>query len=152
MDEDRPLQLLYEYAVRWNAFSNSIWKLSNQLSSFEDMFNESYKQSWPESQYQFRLYKMMTKIWGSTVNDEDMMFNIKDCLKTVLSDYHKDILQHIRDKSVRKDTMAMEAVLKKFFLMLVDTSINEKSVHFISSTDITFDKFYKQIESVLLKD
>lgn len=94
----------------------------------------------------------MTKIWGSEVNDEDMLFNLKDCLKNTMGEYHQDILQHIRDKSVRKDTMAMEAVLKKFFLTLVDTSINEKSVHFVSSTDVAFDKFYNKLETVLLKD
>jgi hypothetical protein len=138
--------------VRWNAFSNSIWKLSNQLAQFERTFNQSYENSWPETQYQFRIYKLMTKIWGSEVNDEDMLFNLKDCLKNTMGEYHQDILQHIRDKSVRKDTMAMEAVLKKFFLTLVDTSINEKSVHFVSSTDVAFDKFYNKLETVLLKD
>ena len=94
----------------------------------------------------------MTKIWGSEVNDEDMLFNLKDCLKNVMSEYHQDIIQHIRDKSVRKETMAMEAVLKKFFITLVDTSINEKSVHFVNSTDVAFDKFYNKLETVLLKD
>lgn len=152
LDEERPLQFLYEYSVRWSAFSNSIWKLSNQLAEFERTFNQSYENSWPETQYQFRIYKLMTKIWGSEVNDENMLFNLKDCLKNTMGEYHQDILQHIRDKSVRKDTMAMEAVLKKFFLTLVDTSINEKSVHFVTSTDVAFDKFYNKLETVLLKD
>jgi hypothetical protein len=95
---------------------------------------------------------MMTQIWSTEVNKEDVVFDLKNALRTALSDYHKDILQYIRDNSVRKDSTAMGAVLKKFFLMLVDTSINEKSVHFISSTDIEFDKFYNSFERILIKD
>jgi hypothetical protein len=152
IDEERPLQFLYEYSVRWSAFSNSIWKLSNQLAQFEKAFNKSYSDTWPETSYRFRIYKLMTKIWGSEVNDEDMLLNLKDCLKSALNEHHQDLLQHIRDKSVRKDTTAMAAVLKKFFLAVVDTSINEKSVHFVSSTNIAFDKFYNKLETVLLQE
>lgn len=95
---------------------------------------------------------MMTQIWSTEVNKEDVVFDLKNALRTALGEYHKDILQYIRDNSVRKDSTAMGAVLKKFFLMLVDTSINEKSVHFISSTDVEFDKFYNAFESILIKD
>jgi hypothetical protein len=138
--------------VRWSAFSNSIWKLSDQLAQFEKAFNKSYDDTWPETSYRFRIYKLMTKIWGSEVNDEDMLLNLKDYLKSALNEHHQDLLQHIRDKSVRKDTTAMAAVLKKFFQTLVDTSINEKSVHFVSSTNIAFDKFYNKLETVLLQE
>lgn len=152
LDEDRPLQFLYEYAVRWSAYSNSLWKLSAQLATFERNFNVSYSKYWPETDAQFRIFRMMTQIWGEVVNDEEMVTNLKDCLNTVLCDYHKDIIQHIRDKAVRKDTVPMSAVLKKFFQMLVDTSINEKSVHFINSTKVEFDSFYRAFEGIILKN
>lgn len=143
---------MYEYAVRWSAYSNSIWKLSSLLASFEQAFNSSYSNAWPETHHQFRIYRLMTKIWSEEVNEKEMVTNLKDGLNTVLCDYHKDILQHIRDKTVRKDTVPMVAVLKKFFLALVDTSINEKSVHFINSTEIEFDSFYQVFEAILLKN
>lgn len=112
LDEDKPLQFLYEYAVRWSAYSNSLWKLSNVLSKFESELNTCYEESWPHETNQFRIYKMMAKIWNSEVNNEEMMLNLKDSFKCALKTYHQDLLQHIRDKSVRKETLGMEAVLK----------------------------------------
>jgi len=115
MDEDKPLQFLYEYAVRWNAYSNSLWKISSMLQHFEEKMNESYEKSWPEAPYRYRIYNEMTKIWNSEVNNDDMVYKLKDSLRSALKVYHQDILQHIRDKAVRKDTRAMEGVLQKFF-------------------------------------
>lgn len=94
----------------------------------------------------------MTKIWNSEVNTGEMVYKLKDSLKSALTTYHQDIIQHIRDKCVRKETRAMQGVLQKFFQACVDSSINERSVHFIWSTGIEFDKFYNMFETLLLKD
>lgn len=151
-NEDKPLQFLYEYAVRWNAYSNSLWKLSSVLSTFEQLVNESYTNVWTDPTYEFRVFRMMSKIWSTEVLDDDMVSNLKDAFKAVIRDHHKDLLQHIRDKSVLKDSTPMEAVLKKFFYALIDISINEKSVHFLNSTDIEFDTFYNMFEAFLIKE
>ena len=131
MDEDKPLQFLYEYAVRWSAYSNSLWQISSLLSNLEAKINNSYENSWPEAAYRYRIYNEMTKIWNSEVNTGEVVYKLKDSLRSALKVYHQDIIQHIRDKCVRKETRAMEGVLQKFFQACVDSSINERSVHFI---------------------
>lgn len=151
-NEEKPLQFLYEYAVRWNAYSNSMWKLSSVLSTFEQLVNESYTNAWTDPEHEFRVFRMMSKIWSTEVLDDDMVSNLKDAFKAVIRDHHKDLLQHIRDKSVLKDSTPMEAVLKKFFYAAIDISVNEKSVHFINSTDIDFDTFYNMFEAFLIKE
>ena len=62
------------------------------------------------------------------------------------------MIQHIRDKTVIKDSGSMQIVLKKFFQALVDLSINEKSVHYMNCTDVEFDKLHKTFESILLHE
>jgi hypothetical protein len=151
-DEERPLQFLYEYAVRWNAFSNSAWKLSSALTTFEQAINDQYFRVFKEENSRFRIFKLMTKIWQDVVNDEEIISNLKVCFKAVIRTYHNDILQHIRDKSVRKDSSPMSAVLKKFFSSLIDESINEKSVHYLNSIDIEFDQLFNMFEGVLMKE
>lgn len=152
LDENRPLQFLYEYAVRWSAYSNSIWKLSGLLEKVEQRFNESYNQAWPETAHQFKVYRMMTRIWNDEVLTPEMQAHLEIMFKNSIKEYHQDLLQHIRDKTVLKDNIPMEAVLKKFFQALMDCSINEKSVHFINSTDIEFDKFYNSFADILLAE
>lgn len=78
LDEERPLQFLYEYAVRWSAYSNSVWKLVSKLATFEQLLNQSYSMAWPETDYQFRIFRLMTKIWSEEVLDKEMMNNLKD--------------------------------------------------------------------------
>jgi len=150
-DEDKPLQFLYEYSIRWQAYSHYLWNLSGQLEKLEEKINKCYSQNWPESTHQFRLYKLMTKIWNSEVNSKEVIFNLKDSFISTLNSYHKDCLQHLRDKSVKKETVGMEAVLKMFFQTIIDSSINQNTVHFIGSSDVTYEKIYNTFETLLLK-
>lgn len=152
MDEERPLQLLYEYAVQWSAFSNSVWKLAAMLAHFEELFNESYTTSWPEAEYKFKVYRMMTRIWGDVVLDQDMTEDLKDSFKGAIREYHKDRINHIKNKAVLGDDLPIQAVMNKFFQALVDTSINEKSVHYIGSTEVVFDRLYNMFEGALMKE
>jgi len=94
----------------------------------------------------------MTKIWADEVNDSDTVEHLQKSFKCAIQDHHNDIYQHIRDKSVRKDSATLKAVMKKFFSALVDTSINEKSVHYLNSTDLEFDSFYNIFEDLLIKE
>ncbi len=151
-DEDKPIQFLYEYSIRWQAYSNYLWNLSAQLEKLEEKINKCYGESWPESPHQFRLYKLMTKIWNSEVNTKELIFNLKDCFISVLKTYHQDCLAHLRDKQVKKETNGMEAVLKMFFQALIDSSINKNTVHFIGSSGVTYEKMYNTFETILLKD
>mmetsp|Transcript_23210 Transcript_23210/g.23126 ORF Transcript_23210/g.23126 Transcript_23210/m.23126 type:complete len:156 (+) Transcript_23210:631-1098(+) len=150
-DEDKPLQFLYEYSIRWQAYSHYLWNLSGQLEKLEEKINKCYSQNWPESTHQFRLYKFMTKIWNEEVNTKEVIFNLKDCFISTLNTYHKDCLQHLRDKTVKKETVGMETVLKMFFQTLIDSSINQNTVHFIGSTDVTYEKIYNTFETTFLK-
>jgi len=145
-------EFLYEYSVRWSAFSNSIWKLSGLLSNFEKSFSESYTDSWPETNYKFTIFRMMTRIWSQEVLTPEMMSYLKEMFTYSIQEYHKDMIQHIRDKTVLRDNSSMQIVLKKFFQALVDASINEKTVHFMNCSDVEFDKLYKTFETILLQE
>ena len=145
-------EFLYEYSVRWAAFSNSIWKLSSMLSNFEQSFNESYTESWPETSFKFTIFRMMTRIWSEEVLTKEMMGYLKEMFTFWIQEYHKDMIQHIRDKTVLKDNSSMQVVLKKFFQALVDLSINEKTVHYMNCSDVELDKLYKTFETILLQE
>ncbi|CAI2360800.1 unnamed protein product [Moneuplotes crassus] len=151
-DEERPLLFLYEYAVRWSAYCNSLWKLSCLLSNFENNLNQCYNDIWGEGRHRFRIYKMMTRIWSCVINTPEIIPQLKKCLRLVLESYHKDIISHIENNSQRKETIGIESVLQKFFHSLVDCSINETSVHFLGSTEIQFDGLYLNFETVILED
>lgn len=81
-----------------------------------------------------------------------MVRNLLCMFKVSIQEYHKDLIQHIRDKTPLSDIIPFETVLKRFIQAIVDMSINEKSVHFMNSTDIEFDSLYNKFESVLTKE
>lgn len=81
-----------------------------------------------------------------------MVQDLLSMFKVSIKDYHKDLIQHIRDKTPLSDIIPFETVLKRFIQAIIDMSINEKSVHFMNSTDIEFDTLYNKFESVLTKE
>ena len=143
-------EFLYEYAVRWTAFTNSIWKLSTLLSNFEQRLSESYEDSWPQGSSKFHTFRLLTRIWGKEVLTSELINYLKEMFTLWIQEYHKDMIQHIRDKTVLKDNASMKIVLKIFFQALVDGSINEKTVHFIDNSDVEFDRLYKTFEAILI--
>jgi len=108
--------------------------------------------AWPQTHYKFRVFRMMTKIWNDEVLTNEVVDDLKAAFTYLLREYHKDMLQHIRDKTVLKDNTPMEVVFKKFFQALVDISINEKSVHFINCSSAEFAKPYGAFEAILLEE
>lgn len=69
-----------------------------------------------------------------------------------IKDYHKDLIQHIRDRTPLCDMIPFETVMKRFVQAIMDISINEKSVHYLNSTDIELDTLYTKFEVHLLKE
>ena len=69
-----------------------------------------------------------------------------------IKEYHRDLIQHIRDKTPLCDMIPFETVLKRFVQAIMDLSINEKSVHYLNSTDIDFDTLYNNFEVHLIKE
>lgn len=81
-----------------------------------------------------------------------MTDNLKRMCIASVTDYHNDLIQHIRDKTPVCDIDPFEKVMKGFIQAILDLSINHRSVHFINSTDIEFDDLYAKFEKDLIKE
>ena len=91
-------------------------------------------------------------MWYDVVLSGDMSKDLLHMFMVSIKEYHRDLIQHIRDKTPLCDMIPFETVLKRFVQAIMDLSINEKSVHYLNSTDIEFDPLYNSFEVRLIKE
>lgn len=92
---------------------------------------------------------MLIKIWKSDVLTKTLEDKLYSALERSLSEVHSDFVQQILDKSPMGDVGPTKTVLLKFFDSLLDLSINERTVHYLATSDVPIDGIYERFEELL---
>lgn len=122
---------------------SGVWRAQESLVNFEKEYQQAYTKTWGNIRVPFKVFRMLIKIWKSDVLTKTLEDKLYLALERSLSEVHSDFVQQILDKSPMGDVGPTKAVLLKFFDSLLDLSINERTVHYLATSDVPIDGIYE---------
>ena len=93
---------------------------------------------------------MMTKIWKQDVLTTTLEDKLMKAFVGSIKELTSDLQQHVETRSPAGDISPYKSVYRLFFNSLLDLSVNEKTIHYYSSSELVLDGPYPKYESVLV--
>ncbi|CAD8083609.1 unnamed protein product [Paramecium sonneborni] len=147
------IDLLSEYVMYWQAYSNAIMDLSTQIYPFENIINELHQNLFPKyPQYpKFSIWRVMTKLWIKyIIRNEQFQAILLQCFIRLLSAQRQLIFKKEFDQGVSEDlenTQSFQITYEIYDNFLLKQRISEKDQFQID----TNHQFYTEVIDLLRK-